>query len=107
MLSFKTDVNVPVPTVRNKHKKMKKLIFLLESGKPLPKRAGSGSVIQYTDPRIRIRNPVYGSKDPYQHVTDPEHWKGPMNNFGHVCPYEARDYISIGFSFQRLYTYLK
>ncbi len=23
---------------------------------------------------IRIRNPVYGSKDLYQIVTDPEHW---------------------------------
>jgi hypothetical protein len=54
-----------------------------------------------------IRNPVYGSEDPdpYQHVTDPEHQKGPLNKFGHRCPYEARKYlIFIGFLSQKIGT---
>ncbi len=42
-----------VPTHMQK-KTLKKTYFLLSSWKPLTKRAGSGSVIQCKDPRIRI-----------------------------------------------------
>ncbi len=58
MLSLKTDVNVH--SVRNKQKKLReyRTYFLLASWKPLASR---------------IRSPVY-PKDPYQNVTDPEHW---------------------------------
>ncbi len=66
--SLKSDVNVH--TESNMQKKFEKKIILcwhLESH--LTKRAGSGSGSEFFCQ-------VYGSKDPdpYQNVTDPEHW---------------------------------
>ncbi len=52
---------VPTESTGNKQIKFKKNLFYFV----IDERAGSGSV-----------NQVYGSKDPdpYQYVTDPEHW---------------------------------
>ncbi len=64
MLSLKTDDNTCSHVQYEISKKaLKKLFFLLEA-------AAKNARI-----RIRIYNPVYGSKypDPYQIVTDPEH----------------------------------
>jgi hypothetical protein len=65
LLSLKTDVNVPVPTVSNKQKNYGKNWFFVYICKATEKRAGSGS-----------ENQRYGSVDPdpyYQYVPDPEH----------------------------------
>jgi hypothetical protein len=64
---LKTDVNVP--TVRKKGEKVEKKLIFAGILKATEERAGSGS-------GSRIHNPVYGSEypDPYQNVTDPEHW---------------------------------
>jgi hypothetical protein len=78
MLSLKTDVNVPLPTVRNKPKKSWKNPYFMTTWKPLSRRAesgsgaGSGSADQELD---RIRNSKYGFKDPdpYKNVTDPDY----------------------------------
>jgi hypothetical protein len=62
LMTFKTDVSVS--TVSNKQKKLreKKLIFV--------------GVLKGNAEKSRMRNPVYGSKDPdpYKNVTAPEHW---------------------------------
>jgi hypothetical protein len=64
LLSLKTDVNVS--TVCNKQKTLKNL-FLVGIFKATDEKS-----------RIKIRNPVYGSKDPdpSKKVTDPEPCKG-------------------------------
>jgi hypothetical protein len=78
-LSLKTDVNVPTESnTQNKsgkklifcwhqNKSGKKTYFLLALHSPLTKRSGF---------RSGFLNQVYGSNDPdpYQNVTDPEHW---------------------------------
>ncbi len=65
LLSLKTDVNVPLVSTVISKKTWGKSYFLLATWKSLKRSAGSGSVIQW-----------YGSAypDPYQNVTDPEHW---------------------------------
>ncbi len=75
---LQNDVNVPWK--RNKHNNLvKKNYFLLASWRSLTKRAGSGagSVSGSAFVSVSQRN---GSEDPhldpYQHVTDPEHWVG-------------------------------
>jgi hypothetical protein len=57
-----TDVNVP--TERNKQKTKKENLFFVGILKTTDKKR-----------RFRIRNTVYGYKDPdpYENVTDPEH----------------------------------
>ncbi len=52
MLSFKADINVPVPIVRNKPKNLEKIFFLLAHCRKVQ------------DPRIR--SPVYVSKDQHK-----------------------------------------
>jgi hypothetical protein len=75
-LSLKTDVNVP--TESNKQKNLEKTYYLLASWKSLTKRAGPDAVQIRFWLRIQIRicKSVYGSKDPdpFQNVTDSEHW---------------------------------
>jgi hypothetical protein len=58
-----TDVNVH--TVSNKRKNLEKKTYFV-------------GILKSTNEKswIPIRDPLYGSKDPdpYQNVTDPEHW---------------------------------
>jgi hypothetical protein len=62
LLSLKTDVNVPAQSNKNKIY-IKKFVCILK--------------VNDEKSRIRFRNLVYGSKDPYpdpyQNVTDSEH----------------------------------
>ncbi len=78
-LSLKNDVNVMVPSKRNKCKNWEKNNFLLASWRSLTKRAGSASGAGSGSSSGSVSH-KYGSEDPdphpdpYQDVTDPEHW---------------------------------
>jgi hypothetical protein len=91
-LCWKNDVNVPVPSKRIKYKKVEKKNYYMSASCSLTERAGSGSV-----------NQRYGSEDPdshpdpYQYVTDPEHWKKPLHFFVPGCqrPCRAISFFSL------------
>jgi hypothetical protein len=68
MLSLKTDVNVP--KVSNKQNNVEKNFFFGISKAPDDKSRIRSRI------QIRIHNLMYGSEDsdPFQNVTDREHW---------------------------------
>jgi hypothetical protein len=75
---LKTDVNVPLPTIRNKQKKSWKKPLFYDTLKAIAykSRIRIGCRFPIPDQELdRIRNPEYGYKDPdpYQNVTDPEY----------------------------------
>jgi hypothetical protein len=67
-LSMKADVSVPSKSNKQKN------FFLLASCPPLKKKAGSGSVSQRKGSAVLDPNP-------YQNVTDPQHWFLFLGNF--------------------------
>ncbi len=73
ILSLKNNVNVP--TKSNKQENLEKNCVLLVSWRSMEKIAGSGSI---------SHRHGSGDPDPYQNVTDPQHWV-------HVCSEEVLD----------------
>ncbi len=73
-LSLKNDVNVP--SKRNKHKNLKKKDYFLSASWSLKKRAGSGAGSASGSVSQSYRSEdLHQHSDPYQNVTDPEHWQ--------------------------------